>query len=66
VTTQRTKLTSVGDELALVLDQETLDAVGYTADTEVELRIEEGRLVIEPVRAEQGEPRHPPAGEPAP
>jgi antitoxin component of MazEF toxin-antitoxin module len=64
--TRRTKLTSIGDELAIVLDPETLDAVGYTADTEVELRVEEGRLVIEPVRAKPREPRHPPAGEPAP
>lgn len=50
--TKPVRLTSVGDELALVLDQQTLDAVGYTADTVVELRVEAGSLVIAPVRGE--------------
>lgn len=53
--TKPVKLTSVGDELALVLDQETLDAVGYTIDTVVDVRVEDGSIVIEPVRdAEAG------------
>jgi hypothetical protein len=55
--TVRTRLTSVGDELALVLDEATLSALGYTAETEVELRIEAGSLVIWPVSAEE-----PPSG----
>jgi antitoxin component of MazEF toxin-antitoxin module len=50
--TRRVRLTSVGDELALVLDQATLDEVGYTLDTVVELRVEAGSLVIAPVRGE--------------
>jgi antitoxin component of MazEF toxin-antitoxin module len=63
----RTKLMSVGAELVLVIDQETLDAVGYTAETEVELRVDGGCLVIEPVR--DADPRGPPqspAGMPEP
>lgn len=65
--TRRTKLTGVGDEFALVLDQETLDALGYSTETEVELRVEEGSLVIEPAR--EAEPRGSPpspAGVPEP
>ena len=60
VATVRTKLTSVGDELALVLDPETLDALCYAEGTEVELRVEGDRLVIEPV------PGPPPEREPSP
>jgi hypothetical protein len=48
----RTRLIPAGDELVLVFDQETLGAVGYTIDTVVELRVEAGSLVIEPVRVE--------------
>lgn len=57
----RTRLIPVGDEFALVFDQETLGAVGYTIDTAVELRVEAGSLVIEPVRVEEpsGVPRRP-------
>jgi len=50
--TRRVRLTSVGDELALVLDQATLDEVGYTLHTVVELRVEAGSLVIAPVSGE--------------
>lgn len=49
----RTRLIPVGDELALVLDQETLDTVGYTIDTVVDVRVEDGSIVIEPVRVEE-------------
>jgi hypothetical protein len=63
--TRSVKLTSVGDELALVLDQETLDAVGYTIDTVVDVRVEDGSIVIELVRdAEAGGQPPPPARSP--
>jgi antitoxin component of MazEF toxin-antitoxin module len=59
--TRYAKLTSVGDELALVLDQETLYSVGYTVDTVVDVRVENGSIVIEPIRdAEAGDLPPPP------
>jgi hypothetical protein len=42
--TKHVRLTSVGEESALVLDQETLDALGWTAETEVDLRVDNGAL----------------------
>ncbi len=60
--TKYAKLTSVGDELALVLDQETLDTVGYTIDTVVDVRVENGSIVIEPVRDAEAEGQLSPPG----
>jgi len=63
--TRSVRLTRVGDELALVLDQETLDAVGYTIDTVVDVRVEDGSIVIEPVRDAEAEgQQQPPAWPP--
>jgi len=45
--TKHVRLTSVGEESALVLDQETLDALGWTAETEVDLRVDNGALIFE-------------------
>lgn len=58
--TTRIRLTEVGDELALVLDQETLDAVGYTLDTIVDVWVEDGSIVMEPVRDAEAGGRPPP------
>ena len=58
--TRPVRLTSVGDELALVLDQETLDAVGYTINTVVDVRVEDGSIVIEPARDAEARGQPPP------
>jgi antitoxin component of MazEF toxin-antitoxin module len=57
----RTKLTNVGDDLALVIDQEILDALGYTSETEVEIRVQDGAIVIEPVGGNEVPQMEPPA-----
>ena len=52
-----TKLTRIGDEVGVVLDQPLLDSVGLDENSEVELWIDGDVLIIAPKRTTAGEDR---------
>ena len=43
------QLVAHGNTVALVLDRATLDALGVEKGAEVEVRLDHGRLIVEPV-----------------
>ena len=43
-----------GDEYAVVIDQSVLDAMGITSETLLEVSVQDGSLVITPIRAGLG------------
>ncbi|HZH03024.1 MAG TPA: hypothetical protein VEY30_04505 [Myxococcaceae bacterium] len=43
------RLTAVGNELALFIDRPVLEAWGIGPETPLELRVEQGRLIVKPV-----------------
>ena len=51
----KTKLTRIGDDIALVLDQTLLEQLGIDENSEVELETSGEVLVITPVRATERE-----------
>jgi antitoxin component of MazEF toxin-antitoxin module len=52
----RKRVTSSGGSLIIPLDQSIVDELDLSEGAEVELRVEDGRLVIEPVRAKDPDP----------
>jgi antitoxin component of MazEF toxin-antitoxin module len=52
-----TKLTRIGDKVAVIIDQPLLDTVGLDENSEVELSIEGEALIIAPKRTPTSEGR---------
>ncbi len=53
----RKNLTAIGNSLGLIIEKPILDILGITRDTDLEVKTDGRRLVIEPVRdsEEKGE-----------
>ena len=50
-----TKLTTIGDQLAVILDRSSLDALGITSETELEVLIDDQGFRIRPIIADHRE-----------
>lgn len=51
----RKKLTAIGNSLGLVIEKPILELLGIDRDTELEMRTDGERLLIEPVRKSRRE-----------
>lgn len=51
----RRKLSKHGNSLALVIEKPVLELLGITADTELEVTTDGGRLIVLPVSSEEHE-----------
>lgn len=48
-------LTKIGNSVGLIIDKPILEMLGITGDTELEIRTDGTRLIIEPVRTRREE-----------